>query len=315
MPDVGIVLLAAGGSTRMGRPKQLLPIAGQSMLRHAAGAAVGSGCMPVVVVLGAGAESLQNELSGLPVTIAVNDIWQRGLGGSIRCGMRALLGSGTRVARNVSVHLTSPSTTSPQAFGPPAMHESRTPSPGTPGEGGGEGLLQFLPNPHPSPLPEYRARGPEGGPAGLHLSDWCRGQGSEADPTRLFLSKQYREKGGIAAHAADSIVTAAGSPDAALILLGDQPFVTADVIRRLVSTHARCGKPICVSAFNGTFGPPVIVGSQYFNLLLALPDDRGAKAVWAGRHDQVHFEPCPEASIDIDTPADYQRWSNGPAAP
>ena len=253
MPDVGIVLLAAGGSTRMDRPKQLLPIAGQSMLRHAAAAAVGSGCTPIVVVLGAGADSLQKELSGLPVTLAVNDIWQRGLGGSIRCGMRALLAGGTRVAGDVSVHLTSPSPTSPPAFGSPAMHESRTPSPGTPGEGesGGEGPM----------------------------------------------------------------VTAAGSPDAALILLGDQPFVTADVIRRLVLAHAHCGKPICVSAFNGTFGPPVVVGAQYFDLLLTLPNDRGAKAVWAGRHDQVHFEPCPEASIDIDTPADYQRWSNGPAAP
>ncbi len=54
----------------------------------------------------------------------------------------------------------------PQTFGSPTKHESHSPSPGTPGEGGGEGLLQSVPDPHPSPLPEYRARGPEGGSAG-----------------------------------------------------------------------------------------------------------------------------------------------------
>ncbi len=48
------------------------------------------------------------------------------------------------------------------SVGSPAMHESYTPSPGTPGEGGGEGLLQVGPDPHPNPLPEYRARGREG---------------------------------------------------------------------------------------------------------------------------------------------------------
>ncbi len=63
---------------------------------------------------------------------------------------------------------------SPRTFGSPTKHGSHSPSPGTPGEGRGEGLSQFAPGPHPNPLPEYRARGPEAISAELHLSEQYR---------------------------------------------------------------------------------------------------------------------------------------------
>jgi molybdenum cofactor cytidylyltransferase len=87
---IGLVLLAAGSATRMGTAKQLLPYRGRSLLRHAAEAAVGSGLTPVVVVLGARAEQLRPELGGLPVLVAVNDAWERGMGTSVRVGLAAL---------------------------------------------------------------------------------------------------------------------------------------------------------------------------------------------------------------------------------
>ncbi len=58
--------------------------------------------------------------------------------------------------------LPNPPPESPRTFGSPTEHDRHSPSPGTPREGGGEGLSQFAPDPHPNPLPEYRARGPEG---------------------------------------------------------------------------------------------------------------------------------------------------------
>ena len=87
---VGLIILAAGGSTRLAAPKQLLPVGGRSFLRHAADTALASVCRPVVVVLGAKAEELQTELAGLDVTIVNNTQWQRGLGSSIRAGMAAI---------------------------------------------------------------------------------------------------------------------------------------------------------------------------------------------------------------------------------
>lgn len=86
----GLILLAAGGSARMGRPKQLLPVAGRTLLRRAAEAALASAAWPVVVVLGAQAEALRPELAALPVQIALNPDWEEGMASSIRAGVTAL---------------------------------------------------------------------------------------------------------------------------------------------------------------------------------------------------------------------------------
>jgi molybdenum cofactor cytidylyltransferase len=74
----------------MGRPKQLLIHDGRTFLRSAAETAVASGCQPIVVVLGADADVLQRETSGLPVQRVVNERWADGLGSSIRAGLAAL---------------------------------------------------------------------------------------------------------------------------------------------------------------------------------------------------------------------------------
>jgi molybdenum cofactor cytidylyltransferase len=86
------VLLAAGNSVRMGAPKQLLDYRGQPLLRHAAAAALASGCRPIVVVLGAREQELRDVLAGLPVEIAVNERWADGLGTSIQTGIRVIEG-------------------------------------------------------------------------------------------------------------------------------------------------------------------------------------------------------------------------------
>ena len=87
-----LILLAAGGSTRMGRAKQLLPYRGVTLLRHGVNVALASRCCPVAVVVGSQAAQMQHELSGLPVRIVINQAWANGMGGSIRAGLAALLG-------------------------------------------------------------------------------------------------------------------------------------------------------------------------------------------------------------------------------
>jgi molybdenum cofactor cytidylyltransferase len=87
---VGVVLLAAGGSSRLGRPKQLLVHEGKTLVRRAAEAAVAAKCGPVVVVLGAQAEAVTAELAGLPVRTVQNADWSAGMGSSLRVGLKAL---------------------------------------------------------------------------------------------------------------------------------------------------------------------------------------------------------------------------------
>ena len=84
MSSVGIVILAAGASTRMGTPKQLLCYAGKSLLRRAAETALASQGQPVVVVLGAAGEHCRPELEGLPVRIVENPDWEQGMSASLR---------------------------------------------------------------------------------------------------------------------------------------------------------------------------------------------------------------------------------------
>ncbi|MGH9899023.1 MAG: nucleotidyltransferase family protein [Pyrinomonadaceae bacterium] len=89
--SIAVMILAAGPSSRMGRPKQLLPDNhGQSMLRRAVETAFESICRPVVVVIGAHAEQLRDELNGVAVDIVENKEWVEGIGSSVRTGVEWL---------------------------------------------------------------------------------------------------------------------------------------------------------------------------------------------------------------------------------
>lgn len=98
LPQVGLIILAAGASTRLGTPKQLLRYGvGQSLLFRAAQTAVASVCEPIVIVLGAYAELLKQEVQDLPVQIVENQHWQQGMGGSIATGVKVISSSGNQL--------------------------------------------------------------------------------------------------------------------------------------------------------------------------------------------------------------------------
>ncbi|SDS19576.1 nucleotidyltransferase family protein [Opitutus sp. GAS368] len=86
-----LLLLAAGASKRMGRPKQLLPVGGRPLLRHVAENLLATPVSPVSVVLGANAAEIAPCLDGLPLRVVVNAGWARGMGSSLRTGLQALL--------------------------------------------------------------------------------------------------------------------------------------------------------------------------------------------------------------------------------
>jgi len=83
------VVLAAGGSSRLGRPKQLVVHRGGSLLRHAIDCAQRGGCDPVLVVLGAEADRIAADLEESDVAIVINGDWRAGLASSIRAGVEA----------------------------------------------------------------------------------------------------------------------------------------------------------------------------------------------------------------------------------
>lgn len=79
-------MLAAGGSIRFGKPKQLAIFQGEPLVRRIVTAAKDAGCAPVVVV--AGAVQITQVLAGLPVSIIEHPNWSNGLGSSIAVGVK-----------------------------------------------------------------------------------------------------------------------------------------------------------------------------------------------------------------------------------
>lgn len=84
------VVMAAGGSTRMGQPKQVMNWRGEPLVCHAAKAALAARLTPVIVVTGAASDLVREALTGLPVQVVDNLQWREGKSSSLRCGVGAL---------------------------------------------------------------------------------------------------------------------------------------------------------------------------------------------------------------------------------
>lgn len=91
MNSCGIVILAGGASTRLGRPKQLLQYHGKTLLNHAVNEAITAKVDAVVVILGKNADQFQNEIDEKKVHVVVNKDWVEGMASSVRLGLETLL--------------------------------------------------------------------------------------------------------------------------------------------------------------------------------------------------------------------------------
>ena len=195
MAHVGAIILAAGGSRRFGRPKQLLAFQSESLVRRSVRVAREAGIASVAVVAGESVDAIKGEVRETSATVVENQDWQLGLGTSIRCGLRHLRAS----------------------------------------------------------VPDL---------------------------------------------------------EAVVIIACDQPFVDASTIDALLAEWKRSGKPIVASSYAGTLGIPALFDRSCFEMLLALPDASGAKALIESQPDQVAQIKFEQGAIDIDTPADFERLGN-----
>ncbi|HEY4285190.1 MAG TPA: nucleotidyltransferase family protein [Chthoniobacterales bacterium] len=97
MDHVGAVILAAGESTRFGRPKQLANFRDRTLLDGAIAAAREANCQPIVVVTGSDAPLIENAIAGADVIVQRNPKYGDGIGTSIRAGIERLI----EVAREI----------------------------------------------------------------------------------------------------------------------------------------------------------------------------------------------------------------------
>lgn len=88
--QVGGLLLAAGGGTRLGMPKALVEFDGRLLVDRAVDLMVRAGLAPRIVVLGAAAEEVRRAADLSEVEVVENPDWETGMAGSLRLGLRAL---------------------------------------------------------------------------------------------------------------------------------------------------------------------------------------------------------------------------------
>ena len=192
----GAIILAAGASTRLGTPKQIMLYNGKTLLQHAADAARNAGCQPVVVVLGGNADAILPGFKQEEIIVIYHDEWQQGMGSSIAAGTKALL----------------------------------------------------------------KANG-----------------------------------------AASSVIT----------MVCDQPFADAALLQTLMQQMQQTGKGIAASAYAGTVGVPALFNKKYFDALMQLGGDEGAKKLMMKYKEDVAEVPFEKGIIDIDTIEDMERFREG----
>lgn len=90
MPEIPILLMAAGGSSRMGQPKQLLPWGKQTLIEHQIQTLL-KASQPVNVVIGSNSDMVIPLIENYPVNIFTNPDWESGMGNSISYGIRQIM--------------------------------------------------------------------------------------------------------------------------------------------------------------------------------------------------------------------------------
>ena len=191
MSTAGVVL-AAGASRRMGRPKQLLPVAGRPLLEGVVASACASRLDEVLVVLGARADEIAAAVDLGRARLVHNPDHSAGMSTSLRAGLAAL------------------------------------------------------------------------GPA----------------------------------------------VDRAMIVLGDQPAISAELLNRLLDMQEESGLPAAALSFDGLLHPPVVLARALWGDLESLEGDVGCRAVIRARPELVAALPAEGGlrhPVDVDTPEDYAR--------
>jgi molybdenum cofactor cytidylyltransferase len=89
--NIALIILAAGNSSRLGKPKQLVVFNGETLLERIAREALESVCSPIIVVTGNDSETFRQRLKSYRLQIVENEHWQQGMGSSISLGIERLI--------------------------------------------------------------------------------------------------------------------------------------------------------------------------------------------------------------------------------
>ena len=121
-------------------------------------------------------------------------------------------------------------------------------------------------------------------------------------PGTIVINQEWRE--GLASSIRAGVARLPLTCCGAMLLLADQPAVTADDLRRLAGTWRKQPQYIAAALYAGAPGVPAIFPRSLFQELAQLRGDQGARALLRRNLDRLVRVPMPGAALDIDTPED-----------
>lgn len=134
-------------------------------------------------------------------------------------------------------------------------------------------------------------------------SDWKRVLAA-CRPLRGFFVRNDRYRSGMASSIACGVKSVAYSAGAVLLLMADQPLITAKHLNSLISEWREAPNEIVITAHSRVKGPPVIFPALCFDSLMKLDGDQGARSILRDTKYSVRALAFDPAAVDIDTPED-----------
>ncbi len=127
-------------------------------------------------------------------------------------------------------------------------------------------------------------------------------------PVRIVENPEFEH--GLSTSVRAGVAALSSESEAVVILLADQPRVTADAINRLIDSYVREGKRIVASTYRGAVGVPVLFDAALYLELLTLEGDAGARSVIETYPQHGVAVPLEDDQWeDVDTPEDLRRLS------
>ena len=124
--------------------------------------------------------------------------------------------------------------------------------------------------------------------------------------TNIVINKDYR-KGQLSSLIA-AIENTPKQTEAILVCLVDSPFITEEIVNRIVNKFKEVNSPIIVPVFNRQRGHPTLFSRSLFNEILNSPQQQGARYVLYSNEEKILELETSESAIliGIDTPDDYK---------
>lgn len=124
---------------------------------------------------------------------------------------------------------------------------------------------------------------------------------------KIVVNPDYQQ--GIASSLRTGLSAVDPNSDAALIILGDQPFLRPQTLDRIVDEYRRSQAQIVIPVYQGQRGNPVLLDRSVFAEVMALQGDVGSRAIFAKHLDRTVNVEVEDKGIllDLDEPADYER--------